>query len=353
MGGGTKASLPGGALYRMVFEQSRDSIIVLRIKQGGSPVIVDANPAALAMHGYSRGQLVGKPVGRLGASLSRGRFQSGDASVFEVKQRRRDGSPLVAEVTARNFRSGGELYGILIERDVTWRRALEEDARAFSARIMLAREEEKKRLAAGLHDALGAMQVGLSAELLLLEDRLRRGGKAGALASSARARALLKELSSGIKRSCVESWPPALPVSGLQGALEELLAAFSRRSGMKVRRDIRLPGGKPVSTGPAAIIIYRLAQEALNNAEKHSGAAVLDFSLSGDDKWLTLEVRDDGRGFAQGASKSRKDRAGCLGLRIMADAAASAGGSFSVYSRPGKGTRIRADIPSSGGTAGL
>ncbi|MDT8287010.1 MAG: PAS domain S-box protein [Elusimicrobiales bacterium] len=353
MGGPSKVSLPGGALYRMVFEQSRDSIIVLRIMPGGSSVIIDANPAALAMHGYARRQLVGKPVGRLGASLSRGRFQPGGTSVFEVKQRRRDGSPLVAEVTARNFRSGGELYGILIERDVTWRRALEEDARALSARIMLTREEEKKRLAAGLHDAVGAMQVGLSAELLLLEDHLRRGRKAGALSSAARARALLKELSSGIKRSCVESWPPALPVSGLSGALEELLASFSRRSGIKVRREIRLAGGKRVSAGPAAIIIYRLAQEALNNAEKHSGAGALHFSLSGDGKWLTLEVRDDGRGFAQSGPKPRKFRSGCLGLRIMADAAASAGGSFSVYSKPGAGTRVRADIPSSGGAVPL
>ncbi|KAF0124526.1 MAG: PAS/PAC sensor signal transduction histidine kinase [Elusimicrobia bacterium] len=353
MGGGTKVSLPGGALYRMVFERSRDSIIVLQLKQGAAPVILDANPAALAMHGYSRRQLVGRPASVLGASLSRGRLQPGDTSVFEVKQRRRDGSPLVAEVTARNFRSGGELYGILIERDVTWRRAFEEEARALSARIMLAREEEKKRLAAGLHDAVGAMQVGLSAELLLLEDHVRRGAKAEALSSSARARSLLKELSSGIKRSCVESWPPALPVSGLSGALDELLSAFSRRSGIGVRRTSRLSGAKRLSASPAAIIIYRLAQEALNNAEKHSGADTLHFSLSGDGKWLTLEVRDDGRGFAQGPTRSGKARAGCLGLKIMADAASAAGGSFSVYSRPGGGTRVRADIPVTAGAAAL
>ena len=97
---------------------------------------------------------------------------------------------------------------------------------------------------------------------------------------------------------------------------------------------------------------FMLAQEALNNAEKHSGAAALDFSLSGDDRWLTLEVRDDGRGFSPGGAKSRKDRAaGSLGLRIMDDAAASAGGSFSVYSRPGGGARLRADIPVRAGTS--
>lgn len=339
-----KTQSADGSLYRLIFEQARDSILLLRLSPKGPSVIRDANPAALALHGYSRRQLVGRPVTVLGASLGGGRRAApgGAADVFEVRQRRADGSPLVTEVTARNVKLGEELYGIIVERDVTSRLTREEEGRRVSGRILLAREEEKKRLAASLHDAVGAMQVGLSSALLLLEDDLRRGRGRRALARIAEAKVTLKEMTAALKRACVESWPPALAVSGLGAVLKDLLDSFEARSGIAVRRSLRLPGGGKVFSGPAAIVLYRLAQEALRNAEKHSGAAALDFSLSFGGGWLTLAVTDDGRGFdTAGAGKNKH----ALGLRMMAETAAAAGGVFSVYSRPGAGTTVKAELP--------
>lgn len=334
-----------GGLYRVIFEQARDSILVLELPPGGVPLIRDANPAALILHGYSREELVGKPVTVLGASLNRGRLarlNGGGSAAFEVLQKRRDGTPLITEVTARNLKFGSAAYGILIERDVTPRRRLEEEGRRLSGRIMLAREAEKKLLAASLHDAIGAMQVGMASELLLIEEELRGGEKRRALARVGHARKLLKKVTSGVKRACVESWPPALAVSGLDAVLRELLSAFARRSNISVLASISLPEAERASESPLAIVLYRLAQEALSNAEKYSGAGELEFSVGCENCWMTLLVRDDGRGFDMAKVKNKGSS---LGLKIMAEAAASAGGYFSVYSKPGGGTLIKAELP--------
>lgn len=340
-----KDKVNGDGLYRLVLEHSKDSVLLLELSERATPVILYANPAALALHGFRRGGLAGKPVTVLGASLT-----PGGKEAFEVKHSRPGGAPLVTEVAATNVRAGGKLYGILVERDVTWRRNLEEEGRVLSGRLMQEREAEKKRLAAGLHDALGAMQVGLSAELLLLEESVERGDKAEALAGIARAGRLLRESASGLKRSCVESWPPALTVSGLGAALSVLAEAMERRSGIKVSRKFSLRGEKAVSGSPSAIVLYRIAQEALANAERHSGARRVGLKAAREGKWLTLEVSDDGKGFDPAARGAERD---CLGLKIMADSAKTAGGRLSVYAAPGRGTRIKAHLPLSPGPRGV
>lgn len=336
---------PGGGLYRVIFEQARDSILVLELPPGEVPLIRDANPAALILHGYAREEMVGKPVTVLGASLNRGRLarlSGGGSAAFEVLQKRRDGTQLITEVTARNLKFGPVIYGILIERDVTHRRRLEEEGRRLSSRIMLAREAEKKMLAASLHDAIGAMQVGMASELLLIEEELRGGQRRRALSRIDHARKLLKKVTSGVKRACVESWPPALAVSGLDAVLRELISGFTRRSNISVLADISLPEAERVSESPLAIVLYRLAQEALSNAEKYSGAGELEFSVGCDNCWMTLLVRDNGRGFDMEKMKNKRSS---LGLKMMAEAAASAGGYFSVYSKPGDGTLVKAELP--------
>ncbi|MGD9641680.1 MAG: ATP-binding protein [Elusimicrobiales bacterium] len=340
----------GGDLYRLIFEQARDSILLLELPSGRTPVIRDANPAALALHGYSRSELAGKPVTVLGASLGRGRLASlsGGAGGFEVRQLRRDGSPLATEVTARNVRLGDSIYGIVVERDVTSRLEQQEEGRRVSARIMLAREEEKKRLAASLHDAIGAMQVGLSSALLLLGEDLRLGRKRAGLARVAETRRMLKTMTADLKGACVESWPPGMAVSGLGAALKDLLAAFERRSGIAVSASVRLPERGRAARSPLGIVLYRLAQEALRNAEKHSGAGSLEFLVECGGGWMTLTVRDDGRGFDPAGRRGKKDS---LGLKMMAEAAESAGGYFSVYSRTGAGTTLKAELPLARGGA--
>ena len=119
--------------YRALFEEARDAILVLELPPEGPPIIRDANTEALRMHGYSRGELIGKPISFLdaeddSASLiakrSR-RLQGTEGAIFEVRYRRKDGSVFVAEASVRSAAIGGKRLAIDISRDITERKKAE------------------------------------------------------------------------------------------------------------------------------------------------------------------------------------------------------------------------------------
>jgi PAS domain S-box-containing protein len=119
--------------YRMLFEQARDSILLLELQPDGPPTIRDANTAALRMHGYSRDELIGKPISFLDAEedaapeiAARLRLlEDSGSEVFEVRHRRRDGSVLVAEAAVRQLAVDGKRLVLDISRDITGRKEQE------------------------------------------------------------------------------------------------------------------------------------------------------------------------------------------------------------------------------------
>ena len=121
--------------YRALFEQARDSILVLEPRPDGGPVIRDANAAALRAHGYSRDELIGQPISFLdeeadSADLAaeRGRWARGaEGAAFEARHRRKDGSVFVAEVQVMMVDIDGMRVGISIERDITERKRMEKE----------------------------------------------------------------------------------------------------------------------------------------------------------------------------------------------------------------------------------
>lgn len=239
--------------------------------------------------------------------------------------------------------AGGHVTGIIaVSLDITERKRMEEERRMVSGRIMRVREEEKKRFASALHDAIGAMQVGLSSSLLLAEEEIKKGGAERALAQVERTKELAKRLAAMMKNVCVNIWPPALETSGLPGALVELIARFRSRVRIKTSQSISLPGGGKTADNPMEIIIYRLVQEALNNAAKHSRAKKLKLIINHDAEKVLLSISDDGCGFDAAAARLKKSS---LGLKIMREDAESVGGSLIIDSQPGQGTVIRAEFP--------
>jgi signal transduction histidine kinase len=87
--------------------------------------------------------------------------------------------------------------------------------------------------------------------------------------------------------------------------------------------------------------LYRIAQEALNNVLKHAQAHAITLSLHQANGAIVLEVADDGRGFAMTTSPPR----GGMGLRSMQERAAHLGGTLTIRSAPGAGTRVRVEVP--------
>jgi signal transduction histidine kinase len=138
--------------------------------------------------------------------------------------------------------------------------------------------------------------------------------------------------------------PPALEEEGLVGALRHRLETVERRTGvaasLQVDGVIDLPA--PVEEG-----LYRIAQEALNNALKHAAASSVTVRIQAIDGRVELEVIDDGAGFDFDTVRDR----GGVGLASMRERAEQLGGKFQVQSAPGFGTTVRASEIPSGNTS--
>ena len=212
-----------------------------------------------------------------------------------------------------------------------------ENARLYERAQEVAALEERQRLARELHDSVSQALFGIAlgartARTLLDRDPARVAEPLEYVLAQAEAgltemRALIFELR-----------PEALEAEGLVAALEKQAQSLRARHGIAVEAAL---GTEPDAPPRVKEAVYRIAQEALHNTVKHARAQRVDLRLAWSDKGITLEVRDDGRGFdPQGQFP------GHLGLRTMRERAIRLGGTLAVESAPGQGTRIRAEVPS-------
>ncbi|MBB4945849.1 signal transduction histidine kinase [Kitasatospora gansuensis] len=211
---------------------------------------------------------------------------------------------------------------------------LYEDLQASRKKIVLAREEERRRLRHDLHDGLGPALSGLRLQL----DAARTG-----LAAESEVAASLTAASAGIGQAITELRritdglaPAALGSEGLAGALRRLADGMGNRS-LRVTLDL---DPDPLPTLPAAVevAIYRISGEALNNVVRHSGAAAARLVLRVGADEVTVEATDDGAGFP-----AHNGGAG-VGLRSMAERAEELGGSFTA-ANDADGAVVRAVFP--------
>jgi two-component system sensor histidine kinase UhpB len=140
-----------------------------------------------------------------------------------------------------------------------------------------------------------------------------------------------------VRRIARELRPEALDDLGLVNALIALCNRIGAQNGPSVKRELQneLPALSPA----VELVIYRIAQESLTNALRHSGAGSATLSLSANAEALTLTVTDDGQGMP---TDIPSDTAGIAGMR---ERALLVGGTLSIRSRPGQGTEVRLSIP--------
>jgi nitrate/nitrite-specific signal transduction histidine kinase len=213
-----------------------------------------------------------------------------------------------------------------------------ENGRLYRQTEQLAVMEERSRLARELHDSVTQSLYSLT----LYAEVGRRAAEAGDLQHVVDylaqlgqvAQQTLKEM-----RSLVfELRPMALETEGLGGALQQRLDAVEKRAGVEAHLIVE-------GTGELSTImeegLYRIAQEALNNVLKHAGASVVTVRINSHGDWVELEVRDNGRAF----DPANIDHRGGVGLTSMRERAEQLGGSFTISSRSGEGTMVKAKIP--------
>jgi two-component system sensor histidine kinase UhpB len=245
------------------------------------------------------------------------------------------GRMLEADVLAGGQRvavtQSGEI-GALERSFNTMMASLEDERRASSARALHAQEAERLRIARGLHDEVGQTMTGVLFQLKQLE-RTATPAQRETIADAQRAvRSGLDE----VRRIAQELRPELLEHLGLASALESLARDFSRRTGIAV--ETALPGDLPPLEPETEVAVYRIAQEALTNAARHSGARRVSLTLTRDADRAVLRVVDDGRGF-----DGRVREGG--GLRGIRERALIAGGGAAIKPGPAGGVEVRVHVP--------
>ncbi len=213
------------------------------------------------------------------------------------------------------------------------------NARLYERSRELSILSERNRLALELHDAVSQKLFSLnlaaeSAATLLDRSPAQAGDQI------ARVRDLARESLAELRSLILGLRPADLERDGLAGALRQEAMMLQQIHGIDVRLD--LDGAEHAGSGPRDAEILRIAEEALHNAVRHSGADSVSVLLRGEEGTVTIEVADDGRGFDPDDPQLRSHH---LGLTSMEERARDLGGSIALRSRPGAGTVVRLEVP--------
>ena len=203
--------------------------------------------------------------------------------------------------------------------------------------LVFAQEEERRRMAAEVHDGVGQLLVSASFWLQACEESLVNDGSL-AVGDLVRARELVTEALLEARRAIFNLRPPVLDDLGLGPSLRAL-AILQVESGV----DLELSVEEVSLPAPQEMALYRITQEALANIHRHAEAHHVKVLLTKQGGQVLLQVEDDGRGFEPGARFTPERLS--FGLDVMSERAALAGGELKVTSSPGRGTVVRASLP--------
>jgi two-component system, NarL family, sensor kinase len=313
-------------------------------------------PAALALLRAGR---VGSVTGRLSnLSEPEDRYEQASRRLYEAYavERSPEGQHVLFEAYYRyadlSHRShqilggflpisiGGLLLFEIVSVPLVWglarrvRRGREERERLLR-RAVEASDAERRRIAADLHD--GVVQELAGASFALAAAAKRMPDAPAVSASLDRVAAGVRQSMRSLRSLLVEIYPPNLNTEGLAAALGDLLAPLP---GCGLSTSLEVP--ERVDLPPeVAALVFRVAQEAVRNTQRHADATVLAVHVCFVEDRVVLTIKDDGRGF----DTTQRAEEGHVGLRLLADLATQAGGTLDVRSVRGAGTTVCLKVP--------
>jgi signal transduction histidine kinase len=212
------------------------------------------------------------------------------------------------------------------------------DLQRSREQLVIAREEERRRIRRDLHDGLGPQLAGLALKLETLRNRLDGDPLADSILADLAKRT--QDATADIRHLVYELRPPTLDEFGLVMALREGVAQFTQQGCNGLNITFNAPESLPPLPAAVEVAVYRIVQEALVNVIRHAEAHACHVRLKLDQSagHLCLEIQDDGKGLLT------KRRAG-VGLNSMRERAEELGGSFTITSIPTGGTHLTVQLP--------
>jgi signal transduction histidine kinase len=214
--------------------------------------------------------------------------------------------------------------------------------RFYARQITQAQEDERKRIARELHDDTVQMLILLSRRLEALAthpeplpDVVRE--QLGSLQQ------LISSMLRDVRRFAQDLRPPTLDHLGLVATMEGLTGDLTEKD--RIEAEFRVTGSTRRFTPEQELVLFRIAQEALSNVRRHSGATRAAVDLEFCPNAVRITVEDNGRGFNAPDRIDDLVSTGKLGLIGMHERARTLGGTLTIQSEPGQGTKVIADIP--------
>jgi signal transduction histidine kinase len=220
-------------------------------------------------------------------------------------------------------------------------RLMQEELMHLSRQLLSVQEEERKKISRELHDVIAQTLSGINVRLASLKTE-SSDGIANLHKKITSAQRLVEKSVDIVHRFARELRPTVLDDLGLIPALESFMKGYMEDTG--VRASLKVFAGIEESNGMTRTMLYRVAQEALNNVARHAKASQVEVSIQYLDGIIHMDIKDDGQGFdADGKSNPKQhNRLGLIGMRERVE---MVGGTFRVESTPGNSTTVHVEIP--------
>jgi PAS domain S-box-containing protein len=366
---------------------SSDDAIVSKTLEG---VITSWNGGAERLFGYTAKEAIGQPISMIIPPERRdeetrilARIRQGQPiEHFDTVRVRKDGSKVEISLSISPVRdAAGKIIGASkIARDITGRKRIERELseseqrfraladaldtqvqfrtqelrrrndeilqqsdqlRDLSGRLMLAQDEERRRISRELHDSAGQHLAALGMGLARIEDDAKRD-PARLSKSIKDAQDLIQDLTREIRTTSYLLHPALLDESGLSSALRWYIDGLAERSGLNI--DLNIPDDLGRLAPEVELAIFRLVQECLTNIHRHSESKTAVIRIAREADKIYAEVQDHGKGISQERLAEVQSRGAGVGIRGMRERVRQSHGELTVDSNA-LGTKITAIFP--------
>ncbi|OGO02018.1 MAG: hypothetical protein A2Y90_05860 [Chloroflexi bacterium RBG_13_52_12] len=334
--------------YHYLFENASDAIWV----QDVNGLFVDGNRAWQKLTGFSVEEVKGVHLAKFLSDESltlarevRNKLVSGQdfEQPYEQQFYVKGGTIKTVKMSTNAVMSGGRITGFEhVARDVTQEKQQQENVRAYIQQITRAQEEERKRIARDLHD-------DVSPDILILIQKLdnitsaQRPKMTTVRGNLEEVRGQAVKALEGLRATAQGLRPRIIDDLGLVAALEWIAEDLERDQKVRVKVETKDMDRK--LSPETQILLFRIAQEALNNIRKHARASNVTIRVEEGEKYVKMTVTDDGQGFEAPGKIEGMVSAGRLGLMGMHERARLLNGSLQIKSAPGRGTEISVQLP--------
>jgi PAS domain S-box-containing protein len=344
-------------LFETILKQAADGIVVTDAQ--GKPLLANAAAKRMTMLDPESADLdtlrmdLGRPNNFNGyrIPLEKGSIPKalhGKMTVgIESRIMRPDGSYYdVLMSTAPLRKSDGVIFGtVSILSDITKRKQAEEALRSLPSRLLDAQEEERKRISRELHDSIGSYLSAVKYSMEHIANQMEQSAISHEPLSSLVS--MVQQAIEELRRIMTDLRPSILDDLGIIAAVGWFCRQFQTiYPSIRIEKKVAIEEDDVPES--LKIVIFRVMQEALNNAAKYSKADLVNLSLVKRENAIELTIEDNGVGFDLNSVCSEKERkGGGLGLTSMRERVDLSGGSFSLESWPGEGVKVHARWPMS------